>query len=271
MLIVAGSPQMPGPAILAATAALRVGAGKLQIATCESIALHVAAAVPEALVVPFAQSESGAILPAAAAEIARRANRVDALVFGPGLTQDATCAGLFASLAPRLERPAVFDAAALAFVRDRAGALGKLGSRAVLTPHAGEMAAMLGIERDVVEADPASHVLEAVRRFGTVVALKGAATYIATPQGELFCNRYGHVGLATSGSGDTLAGVIGGILARGAGPAEAAIWGVFLHAQAGLTLGRKMGVGFLARELLAELPPIMRRLSARNTAAARGK
>jgi ADP-dependent NAD(P)H-hydrate dehydratase len=88
--------------------------------------------------------------------------------------------------------------------------------------------------------------------------MKGGRTFIVTPQGQAWCCDRGPVGLATSGSGDTLAGIIGGLLARGAVPAEAAIWGVFLHGEAGARLARCQGrVGFLARELSGEIPHIM--------------
>jgi NAD(P)H-hydrate repair Nnr-like enzyme with NAD(P)H-hydrate dehydratase domain len=98
-----------------------------------------------------------------------------------------------------------------------------------------------------------------------VVALKGAETFIADPSGRLLCNRKaGNAGLGTSGSGDTLSGVVVGLLARGADVLQAAAWGVFLHGRAGDVLARKVGpVGYLARELLAEIPGEMARLSRR--------
>lgn len=260
--IVGGAPEMPGAIVLAGTAALRAGAGKLQIGTCASVAAHVATAVPEALVRSFAETPAGGIASTCAADIAERANGADAVVIGPGMVDPPACGVLIPLVTERLTVPAVLDAAALNCLADRPDMLRMLGGRAVLTPHAGEMAAMLGHERASIEAEPVAHVIAAARRFHAVIALKGAQTYIATPDGEVYVNRAGHIGLATSGSGDTLAGIVGGILARGAAPLHATAWGVFLHAQAGATLARKLGLGFLARELLAEIPPIMRRLSA---------
>lgn len=261
VFVVAGAPQMPGAAILCATATLRAGAGKLQIGTCASVTAHVSTAVPESLVVALDETPSGAIALSSAHDIVERANRVDALVIGPGLVDEAASAALIASVARELDVPAVIDAAALACFADRADAIARLGGRAVLTPHAGEMASMLGCERAAVEADPASHALDAARRFGAVVALKGETTYIAAPDGALYRNEHGNAGLATSGSGDVLAGVIGGLLARGTAPLAACAWGVFLHARAGDVLARKIGFGFLARELSAEIPALMGELS----------
>ena len=262
VFVVAGAPQMPGAAILTATAALRAGAGKLQIGTCRSVAISVGAVVLESLVVALDETPSGAISPGCAAAIVEHANRADALVIGPGLVDEHASAALLHGVVRTLETPAVIDAAALACFADRADAVAHLGGRVVLTPHAGEMASMLGRERDAIEADPAACAREAAQRYHAVVVLKGAATYIATPDGAEYRNTHGDVGLATSGSGDTLAGVIGGILARGATPVQAAVWGVYLHAKAGERLAERVGMGFLARELLAEIPPLMRNLSA---------
>src|SRR5205814_1158949 len=135
------------------------------------------------------------------------------------------------------------------------------GGRAVLTPHAGEMAGMLGVAKPSVEASRAGTARAAAERFGAVVALKGAETFVAGPGGELFCNRAGNVGLATSGSGDALAGILAGLAARGAEPLQAAVWAVHLHARAGDRLAARMGgLGYLARELLDEVPPLMAEL-----------
>ena len=261
IFVVAGAPQMPGAAVLCATAALRAGAGKLQIGTCASVAAHVGTAVPESLVVALEETASGAIVLGSAAAIVERANKADALVIGPGMVDERASARLIAAVARELDVPAVIDAAALACFSDDADAIARLGGRAVLTPHAGEMASMLACERDAVEADPASYAVDASRRFGAVVALKGETTYIAEPGGTLYRNERGNVGLATSGSGDVLAGVIGGLLARGAAPLVAAAWGVYLHARAGDVLAKRIGFGFLARELSAEIPRLMAELA----------
>jgi NAD(P)H-hydrate repair Nnr-like enzyme with NAD(P)H-hydrate dehydratase domain len=95
--------------------------------------------------------------------------------------------------------------------------------------------------------------------------MKGDETLIAAPQTRtVYSNRAGNVGLATSGSGDVLAGIISGLAARGAPPLQAAVWGVYLHARAGDELAKRMGrVGYLARELLQEVPALMSLLSGR--------
>ena len=128
----------------------------------------------------------------------------------------------------------------------------------IVTPHSGEMAAILGRSKEEIKADPQDAALEAASALQAVVAMKGAKTYIAAPDGRLYLNRYGCIGLATSGSGDTLAGIIAGLAARGADPVQATVWGVYLHARAGDSLAKRIGpLGFLARELLAEIPALM--------------
>jgi NAD(P)H-hydrate repair Nnr-like enzyme with NAD(P)H-hydrate dehydratase domain len=142
-------------------------------------------------------------------------------------------------------------------VKDR----GRLERPALLTPHAGEMAHLLGVDKSDVLASPERHVLDAAQRWNAVVALKGAVTLIATPQGEAWRHEAGHPGLATSGSGDVLSGLIAGIAARGAGIAQACAWGVVLHQQAARVLTRELGpFGFLARELARPVPRLLARL-----------
>ncbi len=262
VLVVGGAPEMPGAVILAATAALRAGAGKLQIATCRSIAQLVAAAVPEARVFALPETKTGAVAASAAAEIARRAAEAQAMLIGPGMVDKAAVMRLMTSLLPRLRHTAVvIDAAALAVLARDHKLLHGLKSTAIITPHAGEMAGLSGISKAAVTREPLVTARRAAADFRAVVALKGAETFIAVATGDAYCNRTGNVGLATSGSGDTLSGIITGLLARGAEPLQATAWGVYLHASAGDRLARRMGrLGFLARELLAEIPVIMSNL-----------
>ena len=160
---------------------------------------------------------------------------------------------------PGLQNPTlVLDADALRCMKTNPRCLHGLNTKPVLTPHAEEMADILGLKKEEVTSDAASIASRAAREFRAVVALKGAETFIGSPSGELFVNRAGNVGLATSGSGDVLSGIITGLLARGAEPLHAAVWGVYLHARAGDHLARKIApFGYLARELLAEIPSLM--------------
>ena len=141
-------------------------------------------------------------------------------------------------------------------------ALKRLGGRAILTPHAGEVASMTGESRETIEKEPEAWARRCARQYGGCVALKGVDTFVADRSGRLWRNHKGNKGLAISGSGDTLSGIVAGLAARGAPPPQAAVWAVALHARAGDRLARRMGpLGFLPRELLAEIPGLMRELS----------
>ncbi|HEY0406622.1 MAG TPA: NAD(P)H-hydrate dehydratase [Pyrinomonadaceae bacterium] len=266
VLVIGGSPEMPGALILAATAALRAGAGKLQIATCRSIAQAVGAAVPEARVFALAETKAGGIAASAAAALAMRANDAQSVLVGPGMLDEKAIARLMKALLPLIESPLVtLDAGALLCLTENGDCLRGLNHRVVLTPHAGEMAMLLGVEKSEIEAAPQRIARQAAKKLRAVVALKGAETHIAGPTGgRTYCNRAGNIGLATSGSGDTLSGIIAGLAARGATPLQAAAWGVYLHGRAGDRLARRMGqLGFLARELLAEVPRLMAEMDGR--------
>jgi hydroxyethylthiazole kinase-like uncharacterized protein yjeF len=262
VLVVAGSPEVPGGALLAGVAALRAGAGKLQIATAASIAPHLGLAVPEALVIALPESADGGVGEGALEAVLPRARRCDALVIGPGILDEAGAAALAGGLLAALDGPAfVLDAGALIRLGDLGEPMRKQGGRVVVTPHAGEMAGLLGIAREDVVSDPLGTARRAAAMLQSVVILKGPVTSIVVPQGGAWSFSQGSVGLATSGSGDTLAGIVGGLLARGASPLHAALWGVYLHGEAGNRLVRVQGhLGFLARELLAEIPGIMQDL-----------
>jgi hydroxyethylthiazole kinase-like uncharacterized protein yjeF len=238
VLVVGGSSQLPGPVLLAGIAALRAGAGKLQLAVPREIGVPLGLAVPEAMV-------------ASDRAIAALARTADAILIGPGMPlrkASVTAARNIATIA-KPEAVIVLDAAALPAAGIRAPS--------IITPHVGEIARLLNLDEAEVEANAPDVALEAALRFGCVVALKSNTTVIAF-DGDTYLYDGGSVGLATSGSGDTLAGIIGGLAARGADPLTATLWAVWAHGSAGRLLARRVApTGFLARELLAELPRLL--------------
>ena len=258
VLVIAGSREMPGALILAANGALNAGAGKLMVATAASVARLVATALPEARVVELTETEAGGIDRSAVERVRERLQRVDAVLIGPGMQDEPAVCGFCAELLGHLSTSLlVLDAAAMA-VAGQAPGIGKFSSPTILTPHAGELAHLTGGNKQDICAQPAHAVVNAARRWNAVVALKGATTFIAAPDGSLWRHRGGNVGLAISGSGDVLAGVIVGLASRGASAEQAAIWGVALHARAGERLAERSGpLGYLARDLSAEVPALM--------------
>lgn len=251
VLVVGGSTSTPGALLLTGLAALRSGAGRLQVVTVETTSVALAVAVPEAAVVGCVAGPDGSLDAAAADEVLRRAKRSSALVLGPGLMSQSGAAGLLAGVLPRLgSTPTVLDGLALPALTPEMLA----GTTAVLTPNDGELAALL--DDEPLSGRAAAQAVAA--RFGAVVCAPG---WVADPGGRCWCVEAGGIGLGTSGSGDVLAGLVGGMLARGAEPAQAAVWGQYLHSAAGDLLAARIGrVGFLARELLDEVPTVLRQL-----------
>jgi ADP-dependent NAD(P)H-hydrate dehydratase len=246
VLVIAGSREIPGAAVLAATAALRVGAGKLAIATGESVATALAFAMPEARVIALPETPTGGFRVEGVGRLESSLRGARAVLVGPGMTDTAACQDFVRALLPLARGcPVVLDASAM-----DAAMAGPFAEPVLLTPHAGEMAHLTGGDKASILADPLGAALDAARRWSAVVAVKGPTTIIATPDGRSWRHTGGNCGLATSGSGDTLAGAIAGLCARGASLEQACAWGVVLHAQAGERLAAKLGaVGYLAREI----------------------
>ena len=261
VLVVAGSREIPGAAVLAATAALRAGAGKLVIATAQSVAGHMAFAIPEARVIALPETARGAFSKEGLPLLQDAAQRANAALIGSGLMDEEGCTDFVGALLPLLAHaPVVLDAVAMNVLKDSNG----LGQPLVLTPHAGEMAHLTGRSKRDVLTSPEQAAIAAARRWNSVAALKGATTLIATPSGGRWRHDAGQPGLATSGSGDVLAGLIAGLLAQGATLEQSCAWGVVLHASAGARLAARMGpLGLLARELPGEIPALLKKLQRR--------
>lgn len=241
VLVVGGSTTVPGAILLSGVAALRAGAGKLQFGTPREIAIPLGIAVPEALV-------------ASGATMNPLVKAADAVLVGPGMPDRPSSATHAREIMRRMAPGArlVLDATALPAIKTRRAEV-----PAVITPHTSEMAKLLGVEPDEVERDPEGVAMHAAERFGCVVALKGPVTHIAAG-GDCYLYEGGSVGLATSGSGDTLSGIIAGLAARGADTLTATLWGVWAHGAAGRRLSRRVArTGFLARELLDEVPRVL--------------
>lgn len=258
VLIVGGGWRTPGAVLLAGIAALRAGSGKLAIMTAAAASIPLAVAMPEAMVEGLPETPEGEIAPDPGDAAVRRVQRCDGILLGPGMLDPAGAASLVQRmLSERGTAGVVLDAAAIHFLKS-----GRADRRTIITPHAGEMAHLLDMERSAIEQDLAAAAARAAERFGCVVVMKGPQTHIQSPTGSCWVYGGGGIGLATSGSGDVLAGIIVGLLARGAEPEQAARWGVVLHGEAGARLGRSIGpVGYLARELLDELPGLLGALS----------
>ena len=259
ILILAGSRDVPGAALLAAKAAMRAGAGTLKIATVESVATQLGIAMPEAMVIGLTEHRDGGFAGSAIDDIAELAAGSDAVVAGMGVAEGDTATRIASVL---IESPArlALDAALLRALEPLNPPDAARASPPVLLPHAGEMAAMLDCSIDEVERDPIACGLKAARLYRAVVLMKGVTSHVVTPGGDVWTYEDGAPGLGVSGSGDVLAGIVGGLLARGADPLNGLLWSVWLHGEAGAALSKKVGpLGFLAREIADEVPGLLPR------------
>lgn len=259
ILVLAGSRDVPGAALLAAMAAMRAGAGKLRIATVESAAMPIAVAMPEAMVSGLAEASDGGFDGGAIEQMKQAVAEVDAVVAGPGVKHGDVCKRM-TGLLLETDAALALDVAFLRTLEPLRQREVERSSPPVLLPNAAEMAALLDCDPDAVDKDPIGCGIRAADLYRSIVLVKGVQSHVVTPDGR--CWRYdgGAPGLGVSGSGDVLAGIVGGLLARGADPLNALLWAVWLHGEAGASLARKVGpIGFLAREIAGEIPALLPR------------
>jgi NAD(P)H-hydrate epimerase len=263
LLVVAGSIDLPGAAVLTALGAMRAGCGLVRIATAGSVAARLAGAVPEATWMSLDEEAPGLIAPGGWRRITAEAAGHDAVVIGPGLGSQPATHRRARQLVASLTIPAVVDADGLNALADQPRWWQGIESRLVLTPHPGEFARLAGspapdADDDAARADAAA---ETALRWDQVVVLKGARTVIAEPGGSVLRSDVATPALATAGSGDVLAGAIGAFLAAGASPLVAAGCGVAVHGAAGLIAAERIGsTGVMARDIANLLPEAIAQL-----------
>ncbi len=264
VLVIGGARKTPGATLLAGTAALRAGAGRLTLAVAESAAVPLAVALPEAGVIGLPETRSGSVRSDGIAALETELGAADAILIGPGLDNPDETAGLLRELllqVPANETPAiVIDAYALGILQRLQREIREWGGPLILTPNPTESGLLLGRDLRDLRVDAAS----IAEKYHAVISCQGIIAEPADPAATARCWEIttGSGGLGTSGSGDVLAGTIAGLRARGATSAQAACWGTHLHAAAGDRLAsRKGSPGYLARELADELPGLMMELS----------
>ncbi|MEE6295613.1 NAD(P)H-hydrate dehydratase [Georgenia wangjunii] len=256
VVVVGGARGTPGAAMLAGLAALRVGAGKLSFGVARSVAAPVAVAIPESGVVGLDEEDSGSLTGAGLEALGSRLGRAAAVLVGPGLDEPEGTERLLRGVVERLApgTPVALDAFAVGVLPElEEDLLAQLRGRLVLTPNTSEAARLLGVD-EIEEGGLAEAAGTIAERYGAVVACGS----LVVGGGQVWEKTSGDRGLGTSGSGDVLAGVVVGLLARGVEPVQAASWAVHVHGAAGDRLAARVGrVGFLARELLDELPGVL--------------
>jgi NAD(P)H-hydrate epimerase len=241
VLVVGGSTGLTGAACLAAEGAMRAGAGWVRAAVPASLNVVFEQKLTEVMTIPLPDRDGGLVAAAAEAVFAAE-ERADAVVLGPGLGREQAQRDLVERLLGELERPLLLDADALnALAVLGLESVAGRGAPTVLTPHAGELGRLLGVESAEVSAKRLEHAREAARRAGATVVLKGDDSLVVDSGGRLGVSRGGAAALATAGTGDVLSGAIGAFLAKGLGAFEASCAGVFAHVEAGRVAAARLG------------------------------
>lgn len=257
VLVIAGSDQISGAAVLSARAALTSGAGMVRVYTHENNRVIIGSAFPEALITTYGDSRDKDVLEEAM-------NWADSLLIGPGLGQTARAEEILDQVLSASSLPMVIDADALNLLSKNMGRLLKAHHEMVLTPHMGEMARMTGESMHLLKGQTLRAAEEFAGDYQVHLILKDATTVTALPYSRTYINTSGNSGMATAGSGDVLAGICAGLIAQGMEAGQAAACSVFIHGLAGdLAASRKGARSLLAGDLLETLPEILKKFSER--------
>lgn len=242
VIVIGGSRRAPGAVLLAGEAALRVGAGRLGVVAPASVEGQLGVMMPEAAVMSLPAHATDSL----EGQVRDEVSAADAVLVGPGFDNAAETRDTLLAVAEVGIGCLVLDAYALGVLRDVDRSV--LPEALILNPNQEEAALLLDRE---LSDDRVRDVTEIAERFDAVVNCYGT---VVSADGRAWTVPPGGPGLGTSGSGDVLAGAMSGFAARGLDPAQAAVWATWVHARSGIRLTERMGLGFLARELVAELP-----------------
>ena len=260
-IVIAGSPGLTGAAAMAAEAALRSGAGLCTLGVPVGLQDIMAAKLTEVMTRGLPETEGRALSAGALDAALELCEKGTAVVLGCGLGTHPETAEFVRRFVQAVRKPMVVDADGLNCLAGDVRVLEGDHGDLIVTPHPGEMARLLGTTAEQVQSNRVDTAREAASRFHSIVVLKGARTLIAEPSGRVFINPTGNVGLATGGTGDVLAGAIGGLLAQGLSPFDAAVCGVFVHGRAGDIAAWRIGVaGMIAGDVLRAVPEALREL-----------
>ncbi len=255
LLVLAGSPGKTGAAALVCQGAMRAGAGLVTLGIPASLNHILEVKLTEAMTEPLPDPINGYLCPDSMGRILQLLEGKTALALGPGVSTQPQVRELILGLISKAKIPLVVDADGITALASRPQLLKECTNPITITPHPGEMARLLGTTTKEVQ----DNRIEVARDFATsyrcVVVLKGNRTIISSPEGEVYINPSGNPGMASGGTGDVLTGMIGGLLAQGIPPLEAAKWGVYLHGLAGDIAATKLGeMPLIASDILDYLP-----------------
>ncbi|MDO9302214.1 MAG: NAD(P)H-hydrate dehydratase, partial [Anaerolineales bacterium] len=260
-LIAAGSLNYTGAALLAGTAAYRVGAGLVTLAVPEPLHAALAAQLPEATWV-LLPHEAGFISEKASEILLNNLHRATAFLLGPGIGNHTSTRKFIETIISAVKLPTIVDADGLRHLAQIPDWHTKIFPASILTPHIGEMSALTGLTKEEIQKNKNEIALKYAKDWGHVVVLKGAFTVIASPDGRMTIIPVASPALARAGTGDVLAGLIVGLRAQGLDAYSAAVAGAFIHAQAGLIAAQDLGAtaSVLASDILNSVVDVMSEL-----------
>jgi ADP-dependent NAD(P)H-hydrate dehydratase / NAD(P)H-hydrate epimerase len=261
IFVLAGSQKFTGAPFMCAQAAMRTGAGAVILGTPKSVHLVLAKRFTEVMIAPLDETPEGSLSLAAFEAVMERVEWADVVVVGPGLSRVPETQKLILKVIPRITKPVVLDADALFSVASNPGVVTRRKHSTILTPHTGELGAIVGKDGSTIEMLRSQASREAARLLKSIVCLKGSPTATATPQGEVYLNSTGNPGMATIGSGDVLTGIVASLLSQGMLPIEAAYTGVFMHGLAGDLAASELGQrSVMAMDILDRVPDAFKML-----------
>lgn len=261
LLVIAGTRGKTGAAIMTCRAAMRVGAGLVTLAAPAALNDIFAASMVEVMTEPLGAPSEERLDALTDQDWNRLLEKKTSLVFGPGIGVSDACRSLLHWLLRNVEIPWVIDADGLNNLAGETGRLRNARVPPILTPHPGEMARLMGSDTESVNRDRVGAARSFAVGHRCYLALKGARTVIAAPDGGIAINPTGNPGMASGGMGDVLSGILGGLVAQGLGAEESLDLGVYLHGFAGDRVARDRGeMGMIATDVIEELPTAIKAL-----------
>jgi NAD(P)H-hydrate epimerase len=265
IFIVAGSTGMTGAATLAGLAAIRSGSGLVTVGIPKALNAIMEVKLTEVMTFPLEDEGRGTLSHSCIHQIIEKMNKADVMVFGPGLSTDASIPDILKDVLKQSDIPIIIDADGINALAKNINVLKECKCPVVITPHPGEMSRLTGLGIQHIQANRIETARNFAKDWNITVVLKGARTVVALPDEEVFINCTGNAGMATGGTGDVLAGIIASLAGQGLGVSKAAIAGVYIHGLAGDISAETRGEhGLIATDLIEALPSVIRQLVAGN-------
>lgn len=255
VLVIAGSKGMTGAAALASMASLRAGAGLVTLAVSESVHDILSSKLTEVIIKTLPEENEELIYEESLKTLMDLSNKNDVVVIGPGLGRNPSTVQIIQKFIEQTDKQLVIDADALYALSKNTNVLEEKSRMPILTPHLGEMARLINKSTDEIKNNLISTARETAELFQSIIVLKDSRTVVAYPDGNVYINTRGNAGMATAGSGDVLAGIIGALAAQhNNSNFDSAVCGVYLHSMAGDIAASSGMIGLIASDIVQAIP-----------------